>query len=58
MNNDQIDDQIETIYRNYNQAIKADCLTDDTIVKVNSYMLIAELLGEIAKRLPEPKDPS
>jgi len=58
MNNRQIDLEISTVCTQFDRAIKADCLTDDTIAKVNSYMLIAALLGEIAKRLPEPKDPS
>jgi len=58
MTNEEIDSQIEIVGRSYNQAIKADCLTDDTIVKVNACMLIASMLAEISKRLPEPKDPS
>jgi hypothetical protein len=58
MTNEEIDSAFEAVERIYNIVHKADCLTDDTIVKVNANMLIASMLAEIAKRLPEPKDPS
>jgi hypothetical protein len=58
MNNHNIDEGILAVYRMFHSADDGGLLTDDTKMKVHAFMLIASLLGEIAKRLPEPKDPS